>query len=133
MNLKNQKKGLIIILLVALSLCIVGFLVCVIVNTGKDLEPQVPEIVISHGETKISPNGYGVIVAHLKYENGRVETADFKFEVEEGKEGIIEIEDETSGLYHVTETAESGEEVNVEVSCDGNDKVAPVNVTITVG
>ena len=132
MNLKNQKKGLIIILLVALSLCIVGFLVCVIVNTGKELEPQVPEIVISHGETKISPNGYGVIVAHLKYENGRVETADFIFKVEEGKEDIIK-EVKTNALYHVTETAENGEEVKIEVRCVGNDKVAPVEVTITVG
>ena len=133
MNLKNQKKGLIIILLVALSLCIVGFLVCVIVNTGKELEPQVPEIVISHGETKISPDGYGVIVAHLKYENGRVETADFIFKVENGKEGIIEIEDETNGRYQVTGTAEKGEEVIVTVRCAGNNKVAPVEVPITVG
>ena len=131
MNLKNQKKGLIIILLVALSLCIVGFLVCVIVNTGKELEPQVPEIVISHGETKISPNGYGFIVAHLKYENGRVETADFIFEVEKGKEGIIEVE--PNGRYQVTETAETGEEVIITVRCAGNNKVAPVEVPITVG
>lgn len=132
MNVTHKKRG-VIILLVALVVCIAVLLSLVIVNTVNGLESQVPEIVISHGETKISPNGYGFIVAHLKYENGRVETADFIFEVEEGKEDIIEIEDETSGLYHVMETAENGEEVKIEVRCAGNDKVAPVEVPITVG
>ena len=131
MNVTHKKRG-VIILLVALVVCIAVLLSLVIVNTVNGLESQVPEIVISHGETKISPNGYGFIVAHLKYENGRVETADFIFEVEKGKEDIIK-KVETNGLYHVMETAEKGEEVIVTVSCDGNNKVAPVEVKITVG
>lgn len=130
MNVTHKKRG-VIILLVALVVCIAVLLSLVIVNTVNGLESQVPEIVISHGETKISPNGYGVIVAHLKYENGRVETADFIFEVEKGKEGIIEVE--PNGRYQVTETAETGEEVIITVRCAGNNKVAPVEVSITVG
>ena len=117
--------------MVALVVCIAVLLSLVIVNTVNGLESQVPEIVISHGETKISPNGYGFIVAHLKYENGRVETADFIFEAEKGKEGIIEVE--PNGRYQVTETAETGEEVIITVRCAGNNKVAPVEVPITVG
>lgn len=123
---------LISILLIVLGLCIVAFLAVMIGSTVESVEPEIPEIVFSQEKTVISRGDYGIIVPHLKYKNGSIETADFRFEVEEGKQNIEGERIETNGLYHVVPSAPAFDVVLVTVSCPGNDKIKPVQVKIFV-